>query len=82
MQSLTVKSYAKLNIGLKVLDTLPDGYHTIWTIMHEIDFHDLISLNKNKNNQIEFKCFGNISAPNDFNNSIKVIFFKLQASND
>ena len=34
MQSLTIKSYAKLNIGLKVLDTLPDGYHAIFTIMH------------------------------------------------
>jgi len=68
MQSLTVKSYAKLNIGLKVLDTLPDGYHTIWTIMHEIDFHDLISINKNKNNNIEFSCIGNIAAPNNFNN--------------
>ena len=68
MQSLTIKSYAKLNIGLKVLDTLPDGYHTICTIMHEIDFHDLISVKKNIKNKIQLECVGNISVPNDFNN--------------
>ena len=68
MQSLTIKSYAKLNIGLKVLDTLPDGYHAICTIMHEIDFHDLISIKKNTKNKIKLECVGNISVPNDFNN--------------
>ena len=68
MQLLTVKSYAKLNIGLKVLDTLPDGYHTIWTIMHEIDLHDLISIKKNKINKIQFESYGNISVPTDSSN--------------
>ena len=68
MQSLTIKSYAKLNIGLKVLDTLPDGYHAICTIMHEIDFYDLITIKKNTKNKIKLACVGNIEVPNDFNN--------------
>ena len=68
MQSLTIKSYAKLNIGLKVLDTLPDGYHAICTIMHEIDFYDLITIKKNTKNKIKLECVGNIEVPNDFNN--------------
>ena len=37
-----IKSYAKINIGLKILDILPDGYHSLCTIMQEIDFYDLI----------------------------------------
>ena len=68
MQSLTIKSYAKLNIGLKVLDTLPDGYHAICTIMHEIDFYDLITIKKNTKNKIKLECVGDIEVPNDFNN--------------
>ena len=41
-----IKSYAKINLGLKVLNTLSDGYHSIWTIMHEIDLYDTISIKK------------------------------------
>lgn len=41
---LTLKSCAKVNIGLQVLGQRPDGYHTLQTLFQELEFHDLITL--------------------------------------
>ena len=71
MQSLNhniIKSYAKINIGLKILDIYPDGYHSIWTIMHEINLHDIITINKRTDNLINLNLSGAITVPNDGNN--------------
>ena len=71
MQSLNhniIKSYAKINIGLKILDIYPDGYHSIWTIMHEINLHDIITINKRTDNLINLNLSGDIAVPNDANN--------------
>jgi len=35
-----IKAPAKINVGLKVLNRRSDGYHEIWTILHQIDLHD------------------------------------------
>lgn len=71
MQSLNhniIKSYAKINIGLKILDIYPDGYHSIWTIMHEINLHDIITIDKRTDNLINLNLSGDIAVPNDANN--------------
>lgn len=36
---------AKINIGLQVGDTLPNGYHNIETVFYPIDLHDEIEIN-------------------------------------
>ena len=46
MKSLTVKSYAKVNVGLQILNERPDGYHNINTVFQELDFYDTIELKK------------------------------------
>ena len=43
MDSITLKSYAKVNIGLRVLDQREDGYHNIHTIFQELAFHDTVT---------------------------------------
>lgn len=42
---LQEKAYAKINLGLKVLDKRDDGYHEIDMIMHSIGLHDIVSFN-------------------------------------
>ncbi len=37
-----LKSYAKINIGLKILEKRPDGYHDIDSYFHLIDLYDEI----------------------------------------
>ena len=44
MKSYTIESYAKVNVGLQILNERPDGYHNISTIFQEIDLHDKLSL--------------------------------------
>mgnify|MGYP003323551683 CR=1 FL=1 len=49
MDSITFKSHAKVNIGLRVLDQRKDGYHNIHTIFQEIAFHDTITFSQTDN---------------------------------
>ncbi len=46
MNSITVKAYAKINLGLDVLRKRPDGYHDVKMIMQSLDLHDTITINK------------------------------------
>ena len=46
MYDLVVPSYAKINLGLYVLGKRSDGYHDIWTIFQELDFHDTLFFQK------------------------------------
>lgn len=39
----TFHAYAKINLGLHVLDKRPDGYHSIETVFHRINLFDKIS---------------------------------------
>jgi 4-diphosphocytidyl-2-C-methyl-D-erythritol kinase len=44
MASVTVRSYAKINLFLGVLGGRPDGYHEIRTVMQTVSLHDRIVL--------------------------------------
>ena len=46
MNEILLKSYSKVNIGLKVVKKRGDGYHDIHTVFQELDFHDQILLKK------------------------------------
>ena len=57
MNSYCVNSYAKVNIGLQILNKRPDNYHNINTLFQEIDLCDTIELRKKKTwMQFFFKC--------------------------
>lgn len=43
MSSLTVRSYAKINLGLLITGKRPDGYHTLETLFAPIAWHDSIT---------------------------------------
>jgi len=46
MKTVKINSYAKVNVGLKILNKRPDGYHNISTIFQEIDLHDELTISK------------------------------------
>ncbi|MDO8588338.1 MAG: 4-(cytidine 5'-diphospho)-2-C-methyl-D-erythritol kinase [Armatimonadota bacterium] len=46
MSKLTIRSFAKLNIALDVLDKRPDGYHNIESVIQSISLHDHLSMIK------------------------------------
>lgn len=43
---LTVKAYAKLNLFLDITGRLPDGYHSLNTVMQSIDLCDTVTVEK------------------------------------
>ena len=48
MDFIALNSRAKVNIGLLVLNRREDGYHNLYTIFQELDYHDTITLTKTK----------------------------------
>ncbi|MCL2095473.1 MAG: 4-(cytidine 5'-diphospho)-2-C-methyl-D-erythritol kinase [Oscillospiraceae bacterium] len=58
------KAYAKINLYLKILDKLENGYHNIYTVMQKISLRDNIRININQGyrNNIKIIC-GNENIP-------------------
>ncbi len=42
-RSFTVRSFAKINLCLRITDRLATGYHTLSSIFQEIDLHDVLT---------------------------------------
>ena len=56
MKTVKLNSYAKVNIGLKLLHKRIDGYHDISTVFQEIDLYDEITISRSSNSVLEFSC--------------------------
>ena len=56
MKNSKIKSYCKINLSLKVLKKLNNGYHNIMSLITFCNLHDVISVFKSKNlrDQISF----------------------------
>ena len=52
---LQYKSYAKLNLFIRVLEKRPDGYHNIQSIFEKINLFDDMIFEKRKDNKIIIK---------------------------
>ncbi len=46
VDEVRVKAPAKVNLILKVLGRLPNGYHELWSVMQSVDLFDLLSLRR------------------------------------
>lgn len=51
MNEITLKAYAKINIGLDVLRKRNDGYHEVKMIMQTINLYDTLSIRRTTNKQ-------------------------------
>lgn len=46
MDKITLKAYAKINIGLDVTGKREDGYHLLSSVMQQVDLYDLVTVEK------------------------------------
>ena len=46
MKNFKIKSYCKINLSLRVLKKLNNGYHNIMSLITFCDLHDIISISK------------------------------------
>lgn len=69
MNSISVKAYAKINLGLDVIRKREDGYHDVSMIMQSLELHDNITINKQQESGIHIST--NLSyIPNDQGNLV------------
>ena len=54
--SVTVRSFAKINIGLAIGPLRPDGFHALETIYQTVAAHDIIRVDASRGSSIEIKC--------------------------
>ena len=69
MNSITLKSRAKINLSIDVVGKRQDGYHLVEMIMQTIDLYDLIEINEKDNDQITIKSTSD-EIPLDCNNLV------------
>jgi 4-diphosphocytidyl-2-C-methyl-D-erythritol kinase len=66
LESLTLKSYAKINLCLDVLKKREDGYHEIFSVMQAINLFDKLTLHKTERDMV-IRC-DHPDVPEDENN--------------
>ena len=79
--SIVLKSYGKINLGLDVLRRREDGYHEVRMIMQTVGLYDLLTMKKTEEDEITMTC--NLSfLPTDERNlvykAVKLIKDKYQ----
>jgi len=67
VNTLTVKSFAKLNLFLQILNRRPDNYHNIETLFERINLYDTITLKLRRDILIRISC-ANPDVPTDETN--------------
>ena len=60
MESYEITANAKLNLFLRVRGILPNGYHSLYSIMQEIDLADTLTINiyPEREPGFDIKCIG------------------------
>lgn len=53
---MKIKAYAKVNLMLDILGTLPNGYHNLWMIMQSVSLYDTVTVTKNDSKEITITC--------------------------
>lgn len=53
---MKIKAYAKVNLMLDILGTLPNGYHNLWMIMQSVSLYDTVTVTKNDSEKITLTC--------------------------
>ena len=57
LEEVQVRAPAKLNLILKILERLPNGYHELWSMMHTVDLFDHLTLQHNPSStKIQLTC--------------------------
>src|ERR1700681_4723989 len=51
-----VRSFAKINLGLRIGTLCPDGFHELRTVYQTIALHDMVRVSVERGSGIEIRC--------------------------
>jgi 4-diphosphocytidyl-2-C-methyl-D-erythritol kinase len=77
--SVTVRSFAKINLGLRIGAARPDGFHELLTVYQTIGLHDVLRVSVGRGSGIEIRC-EDPRVPKDESNTCYRIFEKVMAA--
>ncbi len=66
--TVTVRSFAKINLGLGIGAPRQDGFHELLTVYQTIALHDVIQVSVGRGNGIEIRC-ADLRVPTDNSNT-------------
>ncbi|MGA6972549.1 MAG: 4-(cytidine 5'-diphospho)-2-C-methyl-D-erythritol kinase [Candidatus Binatus sp.] len=66
--SIAIRSFAKINLGLKIGPARPDGFHELRTIYQTLALHDLVRVDVQPGSGIEIRC-NDVRGPLDQSNT-------------
>ena len=76
---VTVRSFAKINLGLCIGALRPDGFHDLRTVYQTIALHDVIRVEVKRGNGIEIRC-EDPRVPRDASNTCYRIVERVMAA--
>src|SRR5215470_11589690 len=71
--SVTVRSFAKINLGLAIGPKRADGFHDLRTVYQTIALHDILRLRLERGTGIEIRCADPRVPTNEMNTCFKII---------
>src|ERR1022692_914908 len=76
---VTVRSFAKINLGLRIGVLRPDGFHELRTVYQTIALHDIIRVQVGRGSGIEIRC-DDCRVPKDGSNTCYRIVERAMAA--
>src|ERR1700687_4245682 len=76
---VTVRSFAKINLGLRIGALRPDGFHELRTVYQTIALHDIICIRVSRGTGIEILC-NDPRVPRDESNTCYRIAERVMAA--
>jgi len=77
--TVTVRSFAKINLGLRIGPTREDGFHELLTVYQTIGLHDVIRVGVGRGNGIEIRCEDRRVPRDDSNTCFRIVERALAA---
>src|SRR5271165_4693809 len=77
--TVTVRSFAKINLGLRIGATRDDGFHELLTVYQTIGLHDVIQLRVGRGSGIEIRCEDPRVPKDSSNTCFRIVVRAMQA---
>jgi 4-diphosphocytidyl-2-C-methyl-D-erythritol kinase len=77
--AIQVRSFAKINLGLRIGAARPDGFHELLTVYQTIGLHDLIRVSLSRGNGIEIRCSDPRVPKNESNTCYRIVEKAMRA---